>query len=138
MKIAVRYYSRGGNTKKLADAIAEAVGVEAANVSAPLTEKADILFLGSAVYAGGVDESIKTFVKENAANIGRLVNFSSSASGKTTFKKVNALAEANQVRMAKEEFYCHGKFLFMHRNRPNAEDLEKAKAFALDIVHKSE
>ena len=29
MIIAVRYYSRGGNTKKLADAIAKAVGVEA-------------------------------------------------------------------------------------------------------------
>ena len=29
MKVEVRYFSRGGNTKKLAEAIAEAVGVEA-------------------------------------------------------------------------------------------------------------
>ena len=33
MKIAVRYYSRGGNTKKLADAIAEELGVESLPVS---------------------------------------------------------------------------------------------------------
>lgn len=29
MKTAVRYYTRSGNTKKLAEAIAEAVGTEA-------------------------------------------------------------------------------------------------------------
>lgn len=29
MKIAVRYYSRSGSTKKLADAVAQAVGVTA-------------------------------------------------------------------------------------------------------------
>ena len=31
MKVEVRYYTRSGNTKKLAEAIAEAVGVEAKN-----------------------------------------------------------------------------------------------------------
>ena len=33
MKVAVRYFSRGGNTKKLAEAIASAIGVEAKDVS---------------------------------------------------------------------------------------------------------
>jgi flavodoxin len=55
MKIAVRYFSRGGNTKKLADAIANAVGVTAETTDVPLTEDVDILFLGSSVYAYGVD-----------------------------------------------------------------------------------
>ena len=45
MKIAVRYYTRSGNTKKLADAIAEAASVDAKDVSVTLEEKADILFL---------------------------------------------------------------------------------------------
>ena len=31
MKVAIRYYTRGGNTKKLADAISQAIGVEAKN-----------------------------------------------------------------------------------------------------------
>lgn len=44
MKIEVRYFSRGGNTKKLAEAIAKAVGAEAKTVSEPLTEDVDILF----------------------------------------------------------------------------------------------
>ncbi len=36
MKIAIRYYTRSGNTKKLADAISEAVGVEAKATSESL------------------------------------------------------------------------------------------------------
>ena len=43
MKIAVRYFtkSKKGNTKKLADAVSAALGIEALDVSADLTEKAD-------------------------------------------------------------------------------------------------
>ena len=33
MKVAVRYYTRSGNTEKLAQAIGRAVGVEAKDVS---------------------------------------------------------------------------------------------------------
>ena len=51
MKIAVRYYTRSGNTQKLAEAVAAAVGVEALPVSEPLTEPVDVLFLGCSYYA---------------------------------------------------------------------------------------
>ncbi len=56
MKIAIRYYTKTGNTKKLAEAISSAIGVEAKTVDEPLTEDVDILFLGSAVYAAGIVE----------------------------------------------------------------------------------
>ena len=36
MKIAVRYYTKTGNTEKLARAVAEAVGAEALPVSVPV------------------------------------------------------------------------------------------------------
>ena len=42
MKVAIRYYTRGGNTKKLADAISKAVGVDAETTSVPLTGDVDI------------------------------------------------------------------------------------------------
>lgn len=44
MKIAIRYYTKGGNTKKLADAISQATGVAAESVEQPLAEDVDILF----------------------------------------------------------------------------------------------
>ena len=46
MNIAVRYYTRSGNTKKLADAVAQTASVESKDIACPLDEKADILFLG--------------------------------------------------------------------------------------------
>ena len=36
MKIAVRYYTKTGNTKKLAEAIGKAVGAEALPISTPV------------------------------------------------------------------------------------------------------
>ena len=45
MKYAVRYYTKTGNTKRLAEAIAKELGVEALPVSETVNEKVDILFL---------------------------------------------------------------------------------------------
>jgi len=134
MTTAVRYFTRSGNTKKLADVIAAAVGVEALDVSQPLTARVDVLFLGSSVYAAGIDEAVKTFVQENAGNIGRIVNFSTAALLSSTYKQVSKLAEENGVAMDEREFHCRGAFGPMHKNRPNDKDLEAAAAFAREIV----
>ncbi|MBQ3427710.1 MAG: hypothetical protein IJH37_11310 [Clostridia bacterium] len=48
MNIAVRYYSRSGNTKAVAEAIAKAVNVDAVSVEKPeaqITEPVDVLFI---------------------------------------------------------------------------------------------
>ena len=47
MKIAIRYYSKTGNTEKLAEAIGEAIGVAPKTIDEPLNEDVDILFLGN-------------------------------------------------------------------------------------------
>lgn len=134
MKIAVRYYSRSGNTKKLADAIAAAAGITAEDLSSPLPEKADVLFLGSSVYGGRPDDAVLSFLGENAEKIGRLVSFGSSASGRSTFKKVQEAAGKAGIAVCDEEFICPGSFLFLHKNRPNDEDLAKARAFAEKVI----
>lgn len=51
MNVVVRFYTRSGNTKKLAEAVACAAAASAIDVIVSLTEKADILFLGSSYYA---------------------------------------------------------------------------------------
>ena len=134
MKIAVRYYSRSGNTKRLAAAIADAVGVEMKDVSVPLAEKVDILFLGSAVYAGGVDDAVKEFVKQNVGKIGQIVNFSTAALLPSTYKQMKKVAEQYGVDLRQEEFHCRGAFSVMHRGRPDENDLKNAAIFAKNIV----
>ena len=62
MKIAVRYYTKTGNTKRLAEAVAEAVGVEALPIATPVTEAVDILFLGNSYYAFSIDPEVRKYI----------------------------------------------------------------------------
>ncbi len=133
MKIAVRYFTRSGNTKTLADAVASALGVAAEDVSAGLGEETDLVFLGSSLYANGFDPAIAAFLTENAPRIGTLVCFGSSATNRSTFSKVRALAEQNGIRVCEREYHCPGRFLMLHRGRPNQNDCEKAAAFAREV-----
>ena len=134
MKIAIRYYTKTGNTKKMAEALSEAVGVEALTVDSPLTEDVDILFLGSAVYAAGVDAKVKEFIENINVNVGKIVNFSSAALIESTYKQVKKIAENNNITMAEEEFHCRGSFKLVHRGRPNNEDLRNLQEFGKKIV----
>ena len=134
MKIEVRYYTRLGNTKKLAEAIAKAVGAEAKTVEEPLREDVDILFLGSSVYAYGVDDSIKKFISNIDVTVGKVVNFSTAALIKSTYKQVGKLLAEKGIVQAEEEFYCKGSFGPMHKGKPDDKDCKAAAAFARKII----
>ncbi len=134
MTCAVRYFSRTGNTKKVADAVAAAVGTTAETTATPLTEKVDVLFLGSAVYAAGVDTAIQDFIKANADKIGAIANFSTTALLTSTYPQVKKIADANGVKMLEKEFHCKGKFTAIHTNRPNEKDLAAAADFAKAVI----
>lgn len=134
MKTAIRYYSRGGNTKKLADAISKAIGVEAKITSEPLTEDVDILFLGSAVYAYGVDDEVKKFISGITVKVGKVVNFSTAALIKSTYKQIAKLLADKNIPLAKEEFACRGSFAMMHKGKTDENDCKAAAAFAKKIV----
>jgi flavodoxin len=134
MKVAVRYYTRSGNTKKLADQIAKTVGVKAEDVSVGLKEDVDILFLGSSVYAIGVDEEVKKFVENINVKVGYVVNFSTAAIIKSTYAQVKKLLDAKGIRLHEKEYHCKGSFGIMHKGRPNASDLKEAAEFAKSII----
>ncbi len=94
MKIAVRYYTKTGNTKRLAEAIGKAVDAEALPISTPVTEPVDILFLGNSYYAFSIDPEVRSFVKSLDKNmVGKIVNFGSAAMLNSTYKKVKAEAD---------------------------------------------
>lgn len=136
MAVAVRYYTRSGNTKKLADAVAKTASVESKDITNPLTEKVDILFLGCSYYAFDVDEAVKKFIIENKENIGKIVCFGTSAMMKSMKKPVKNVADTVGVAVADEEFHCRGEFAKIHKGRPNEKDLADVSAFAKNIVKK--
>ena len=138
MKIAVRYYTRSGNTKKLAETIAQAVCAEAKDVSVALEEKADVLFLGCSYYAFDVDQAVKDFIVQNKENIGKIVLFGTSAMMKSMKKPVMKVARTVNVAVADEDFHCRGQFGKIHMGRPNEDDLAKAAEFARGIYERIE
>ena len=135
MKIAVRYYTKTGNTRRLAEAVAEAVGAEALPISEPVTEKADILFLGNSYYAFSIDPEVRDFVRSlGREKVGKIVNFGSAAMLNSTWKKVKAEADKAGIPMDEREFHCKGEFKGIHKGRPNEDDLKAAAEFARMIV----
>lgn len=134
MKVAVRYYSRGGNTKKVAEAIAKGANVKALDVSNPLDEDVDILFLCNAVYAYGVDNKIKEFINGIDVKIGKVVNVSTTALLKSTYPQISKLLDKKGINLAKQEFSCKGQFLNIHKGKPDNDDLKRAEDFAKNIV----
>lgn len=135
MKIAIRYYSKTGNTKKLADAVGEVTHVAAQTVDVPLDGDVDILFLGSSVYAAGVDEKIKAFLKSiDSQKVTKVVSFSTAALLPSTYSQVSKLLSERNIAIDSREFHCRGRFKFMHKNRPNDSDISNLKRFVSEIV----
>ncbi len=137
MQVAVRYFTRSGNTERLAHAVAEAAGVSASPISTPLTEKADLLFLGWSYYAFDMDKEVKAFLAENKENIGTVACFGTSAmmkSMKGPMKKVCRKLSISFIG----EFHCPGEFKFANKGRPNEEDLCAAAAFVKQILEKAD
>ncbi len=135
MKVAIRYYTKTGNTKKLAEAIASAVGAQALPLSAPVDEPVDVLFLGNSYYAFSIDPEVRSFVRSlDRSKVGRIVNFGSAAMLNSTWKKVKAEAEQAGIAMDEREFHCKGEFKGLHKGRPNGDDLKAAADFAKAIV----
>ena len=135
MNIAVRYYTKTGNTKRLAEAVAEAVGAEALPISEPVAEPVDILFLGNSYYAFSIDPEVREFVASlDKKKVGKIVNFGSAAMLNSTFKKVKAEANKVGIPMDEREFHCKGEFKGLHKGRPNEDDLSAAAEFAKAIV----
>ena len=134
MKVAVRYYTKTGNTKKLAEAVAGALGVQALPITEPVSEAVDVLFLGNSYYAFTIDPEVRAFIQSlDKSKIGRIVNFGSAAMLNSTYKKVKAEADKVGIPMDEREFHCKGEFKGIHKGRPNAEDLAAAAAFAKTI-----
>ena len=135
MKIAVRYYTKTGNTKRLAEAVAKAVGTEAQPVSVPVTESVDILFLGNSYYAFSIDPEVRAFIRTlDKKLVGSIANFGSAAMLNSTYKKVKAEADKAGIPMDEREFHCNGEFKGIHKGKPDEADLKAAAEFARKII----
>ncbi len=131
LKTAVRYFSKSGNTRKVAEAIAEAAGCEIKPIPEPVTGDVDILFLGASVYWGGVASEVKDYIP-SLNKIGKVIIFSTSALAQRAFPSIKKLLQKQGITVDEDNFYCRGQGLGLHKNRPNDEDLAAAAKFTKD------
>lgn len=136
MKIAIRYFtkSKKGNTKKLADAVSAALGIEALDVSSDLPEKIDRLFLINAMYAANIDPEVKEFLARNKDRIGEVVNMNTSASGQSTLKTVKKTADEYGIPVSDREFHCAASWIFINKGLPTEDDFRAAGEFAAALA----
>ena len=134
MKYAVRYYTKTGNTQRLAEAIAAELDIHAYPISKPIDEKVDVLFLGNSYYAFTIDPEVRDFVSKLSKNkVGKIVNFGTAAMMKSTYKKVRSVADTVGIPVLDKEFHCKGEFKGMNKGRPDQNDLKAAREFAASI-----
>lgn len=104
MKIAVRYQSRGGNTKAVAEVIANSLGVKAEAVDSAINEWVDVLFVVGGVYMGKMDESLYNFLSElNSENVGQIVCFSTTGSMASTIRQIKQAAKRKEIKVNENE-----------------------------------
>ena len=131
----VIYYSMTGNTKKVAEAIAAELDVNAEDVRTKGgLAKDSFLFLGSGRYFPLPGRGFKKFVARNDFDGRQVALFGTSGEGKG--HEVEALEKMVTAKGAKVmgKFYCKGKFLFfINRKHPDNKDLENAKKFAREL-----
>lgn len=129
----VVYFSRHGNTKKVAEVIAAELDVSAedAKTKDKLTNDS-FVFMGTGCYFPLPGREFKKFISANDFNGRKVALFGTSASGRgSEVKALEKMVTAKGAKVA-GKFYCKGQFFFF-RKHPTAEDLENARKFASEM-----
>jgi flavodoxin I len=133
MEYQVIYFSKTGNTKKIAEAIASELGVKSEEVKDAKLNEDVMVFLGSGWYVNNPAKIMIKFIEDNNFKSRDVALFGTSGSGEG--KEVNKMEDILRSKEAciKGKFFCKGKFLFTNRGRPNDEDLKQSKEFAKNL-----
>lgn len=140
MNIAVRYQSRGGNTRAVAEVIAKAAGVKAEPIDIPLDEQVDLLFLGGGVYKWDADKKLLDYLNTlDGSKIAKIVPFSTTGAMTVTIKRIREYAQKAGIGVSDEDL-CLKVMLQGHsalgRTGGNLkeEQRERVRQFALDAI----
>ena len=136
MKIALVYFSRGGNTRKIAETMAEELEVKALDVTKekPDLSDVDLLVVGSGTYGSKPGKEMVAYLENLEPVAGkRAACFSSCASGDAS-KTLQAMKEilSKKGYVNTDCFSCLGKWLmgFSRRGHPSEEELTQAREIA--------
>jgi flavodoxin len=132
----VLFFSRGGKTRKLAEAIAGELCVKVADIKTAAIGPGDgIFFLGSGCYGGKPSKDMMKFIGKNDFTGRKVAIFGTSAS--RMGREVRGMEEALKQKGAKVlgSYHCGGQFLLiLRRGHPKEEDLAGARKFGREMA----
>jgi flavodoxin I len=139
MNFLVVYFSRGGKTRKVAEAIAQELGCEAVDVKkeTPDVSGVELLIVGSGEY-GWLHKTLRGFLDSLQPSSNKKAAVFATAGGPKP-KCICVIQEALETKGYKviSSFKCRGQLLFfLNRGHPTEDDLKNAKAFASDLKKK--
>ncbi|MBQ8959836.1 MAG: hypothetical protein IJ071_01265 [Ruminococcus sp.] len=108
--VAVRYFSKSGNTRQIAEAIAEGAGVKSVSITEEpaFTQHADILFLGGAPYANIMAPELKAYAEKLSPElVGKVVLFTTSNWSRRTVLALKKQLREKGITVEEEFFYAH-------------------------------
>lgn len=139
MKIKVMYQSRGGNTAKIAQAIAQSVGASAEIIPPGYPfDKTDILFIGGGCYGSKLDKTLSAYINTLDPKKAKAVAVFGTVGGGPKYLDLMKTTLKNRgINVLDESFVCKGKFFaFFNRKHPDANDIANASKFAKDVISK--
>ena len=110
MKVAIRYLSKLGHTKDIADAMGEELGVPSVSIleEKELNNHYDILFLGGAPYANVMDDRLREYAKNLKKElVDKVVLFTTSNWSRRTVRSLKKIIRNNGIEVEDEYFYAH-------------------------------
>ena len=125
MSTAIRYYSKFGHSKQMAEAIEDIVGAKAATVTEPLAEPVDTLYLGAGVFLGKVGGAMMDFIATLTPDkVKCVVLFGSCAIIDSPVPQMRKALETRGIKVCDQSFTCKGSMGLVHKGHPNAQDIE--------------
>jgi flavodoxin len=131
----VVYFSATGNTRKVAEAIADELGIVAKNIKTADTVAQDaFIFLGSGYYGAVLVKPIADFIEKNGLQGRKIALFGTSGFGWERELSIMEKQITNKGVEVVGRFNCFGRFAAVKMGHPTPDELDLARSFARKIA----
>ena len=131
----VVYFSRTGNTRKVAEAIADELKVVAKDVkTAGVLPEDAFIFLGTGCYGATLPGEISSFMQRNRFNGRKIALFTTSGFGSLSERALIEKHLKDRGAVITHNFKCFGRFLTVKKDHPTPQEIQNARWFARAVT----
>ena len=135
MTTAIRYFSKFGHTKQMADVVGKVTGAKPETTDVPVNQPVDVLYLGSGVMLGKISSDMTKFIKSLTPDkVKCVVCFGSCAIIKSPVPQMRKALEARGITVDEREFTCPGAMGPIKAGHPDKKDIENFSQFVKKVL----